>query len=232
MGEWTTIKANDGGDFGLYVEKPSNASAGVIVCIQEIFGVNHAMRDIAKYWADQGYLAVSPDLFWRQEPRVDITDQTDEEWKKAFSLYQGFNVDKGVDDLKATVAHARKMAGSNGKVGTVGFCLGGKLAYLMATRSDADANVGYYGVGIEELLGEASNIKKPLMLHIAEEDGFVPKEAQAKVKDGLAGNAHVTVYSYPGMDHAFARIGGKPYNKENADRANGRTADLFKKALA
>lgn len=233
MGEWTSIKASDGGEFGLYVETPAGGrAAGVVICIQEIFGVNHAMRDIAKHWAGQGYIAISPDLFWRQEPKVDITDGSDEEWQKAFSLYQGFDVEKGINDLKATVAHARSMPGANGKVGTVGFCLGGKLAYLMATRTDADANVGYYGVGIEELLGEAGNISKPLMLHIAEEDGFVSKEAQAKVKNGLAGNANVTIHSYPGMDHAFARIGGKPYNKENAGRANSRTGELFAKALA
>jgi carboxymethylenebutenolidase len=233
MGEWTKIKANDGGEFGVYVEKPAGGGkAGVVICIQEIFGVNHAMRDIAKHWAGQGYIAISPDLFWRQEPMVDITDGSDEEWQKAFSLYQGFDLEKGMDDLKATVAHARSMAGANGKVGTVGFCLGGKLAYLMATRTDADANVGYYGVGIEELLGEAGNISKPLMLHIAEEDGFVSKEAQAKVKDGLAGKSGATVHSYPGMDHAFARIGGKPYDEANAALANGRTGELFAKALA
>ena len=233
MGEWTKIKANDGGEFGLYVEKPAGGgAAGVVICIQEIFGVNHAMRDIAKHWADQGYIAISPDLFWRQEPMVDITDGSDEEWKKAFSLFQGFDLEKGMDDLRATVAHARSMAGSNGKVGTVGFCLGGKLAYLMAARTDADANVGYYGVGIEDLLGEAGSISRPLMLHIAEEDGFVSKEAQAKVKDGLAGNAAVTVHSYPGMDHAFARIGGKPYDAANAALANGRTGEVFAKALA
>ena len=168
MGEWTTINSSDGGEFGLYVEKPSGGGAtGVVVCIQEIFGVNHAMRDIAKLWADQGYIAISPDLFWRQEPRVDITDGSEEEWQKAFSLYQGFDVEKGIDDLKSTIAHARAMDGSNGKVGTVGFCLGGKLAYLTATRTDADANVGYYGVGIEELLDEAGNISAPLVLHIA-----------------------------------------------------------------
>ncbi len=233
MGEWINIAANDGGEFGLFVEKPANGGAtGVVVCIQEIFGVNHAMRDIAKHWADQGYIAISPDLFWRQEPLVDITDGSEEEWQKAFQLYQGFDLEKGIDDLKATIAYARGMDGANGKVGSVGFCLGGKLAYLLATRADADANVGYYGVGIEDLLGEAGNISKPLVLHIAEEDGFVPKEAQAKVNEGLAGNGHATVYNYPGMDHAFARIGGKPYDEANAALANGRTAEVFKAALA
>jgi len=233
MGEWIEISSCDGGQFGVYVEKPAVVgNAGVVLCIQEIFGVNHAMRDIAKEWAEKGYFAISPDLFWRQERMVDITDGSDEEWKKAFELFRGFDVNKGIEDLKSTLTFGRGLVGSNGKVGTVGFCLGGKLAYLMATRTDADANVGYYGVGIEDLLGEAGSIVKPLILHIAEEDGFVSKEAQARVKDGLAGNVNVDIFSYPGMDHAFARIGGKPYDKENADLANGRTAELFATALA
>jgi len=231
MAEWVDIPANDGGSFKAYVEMPANGAGPVILCIQEIFGVNHAMRDIAKHWADQGYIAIAPDLFWRQEPGVDITDQSEEEWKKAFSLFQGFDVEKGIDDLKATIAYARKMEGSTGKVGTVGFCLGGKLAYLLACRSDADCNVSYYGVGIDELLGESGNIKNPLVMHIAEEDGFVPKEAQEKIKAGLADVDAVTVYSYPGMDHAFARIGGVPYDEANANLANGRSLSAFQAAL-
>ena len=232
MAEWIDIQANDGGSFKAYVEKPASGAGPVVVCIQEIFGVNHAMRDIAKHWAEQGYIAVAPDLFWRQEPGVDITDKTDEEWQKAFSLFQGFDVDKGIDDLKATITAARSMDGANGKVGTVGFCLGGKLAYLLACRSDADCNVSYYGVGIEDLLDEASAIQNPLVMHIAEEDGFVPKEAQAKIKDGLAANGKVEIHSYPGMDHAFCRIGGVPYDEENANLANGRSLDAFKSALS
>ena len=141
MHNWVSIKAADGGNFDAYLVLPANPNGGTVVCIQEIFGVNHAMRDIAQYWADQGYVAIAPDLFWRQEPHVDITDGSDEEWQKAFSLYQGFDIEKGIADLQATVAYARGLAGSNGKVGTVGFCLGGKLAYLMACRSDTNCNV-------------------------------------------------------------------------------------------
>jgi len=232
MADWIDISANDGGSFKAYVETPAGGRGPVVVCIQEIFGVNHAMRDITKHWADQGYIAVAPDLFWRQEPGVDITDKSEEEWKKAFSLFQGFDVEKGVDDLKATIAHARKMPGANGKVGTVGFCLGGKMAYLLACRSDADCNVSYYGVGIDELLGEASKIANPLVMHIAEEDGFVSKDAQAKIKNGLKDADKVTIYSYPGMDHAFCRIGGVPYDETNANLANGRSLAAFKAALS
>jgi carboxymethylenebutenolidase len=232
MADWIDIQANDGGSFKAYVERPASGSGPVVLCIQEIFGVNHAMRDIAKHWASEGYIAVAPDLFWRQEPGVDITDGSEAEWKKAFELFQGFDVDKGIDDLKATIAHARAMDGANGKVGTVGFCLGGKLAYLLACRSDAECNVSYYGVGIEGLLDEADAIKTPLVMHIAEEDGFVPKEAQAQIKDGLANHGNVSIHSYPGMDHAFARIGGVPYDEDNANLANGRSAAAFKQTLS
>src|SRR5690242_348079 len=134
------IKAKDGGTFSAY---QAGSGRPGIVLIQEIFGVNKVMRDLADGFAAQGYTVMCPDLFWRQEPGIQITDKTQEEWNKAFSLYQGFNVEKGVDDLKATLAALRKHQACTGKVGSVGYCLGGKLAYLMGTRTDADANVGY-----------------------------------------------------------------------------------------
>ena len=232
-----TIRAADGGSFGAYLATPpSTAGSGTgrgagVVLIQEIFGINKVMRDLADGFARQGYVVLCPDLFWRQEPGIQITDQTEAEWQKAFSLYKGFDEAKGADDLKSTLAHLRKLPACTGKVGSVGYCLGGKLAYLMATRSDADCSVGYYGVGIEGALDEATSIKKPLMLHIAEKDQFCPPEAQAKIKDALKGNTHVTMHSYPGCDHAFARVGGQHYDKGAADLANQRTAEFFKKNL-
>ena len=227
-----TIHAADGGSFSAYLAAPKNGKGAGLLLIQEIFGVNRVMRDLADGFAAQGYAVMCPDLFWRQEPGIDITDQSEAEWKKAFALYQGFNADKGVDDLKATLAALRKHAACTGKVGSVGYCLGGKLAYLMATRSDADANVGYYGVGIQDSLGEAKSIKQPLMLHIAGKDQFVPPEAQTKIKQGLQANPLVTLYSYPEQDHAFARVGGQHYDRAAADLANRRTADFFKQHLA
>lgn len=226
-----TIRAADGGSFSAYLATPKSGKGPGIVLIQEIFGVNKVMRDLADGFAAQGYTVMCPDLFWRQQPGIQITDKTEAEWKQAFSLFQGFNVDKGVDDLKATLAALRQHPACGGKVGSVGYCLGGKLAYLMATRSDSDANVGYYGVGIPDQLNEAKNIKKPLMLHIAEKDQYCPPEAQKAIKEGLKGNAQVTIYSYPGADHAFARVGGQHYDKAAADLANQRTAEFFKKNL-
>jgi carboxymethylenebutenolidase len=226
-----TIRAADGGSFSAYLAAPKSGKGPGLVVIQEIFGVNKVMRDITDAFAAQGYVAMCPDLFWRQEPGIQITDKTEAEWKRAFALMQGFDQAKGVEDLKATLAALRKHPASSGKVGSVGYCLGGRLAYMMAARSDADCNVGYYAVGIQELLGEAKNIKKPLLLHIAEKDQFVPPEAQATIKQGLKDNKLVTIYSYPGADHAFARVGGQHYDKKAADQANQRTAEFLKKSL-
>ena len=217
-GKTITIKAFDGGTFSAYLALPKRKtkSAGILV-IQEIFGVNKVMRDIADSYAAQGYVALCPDLFWRQQPGIQLTDQSEAEWKRAFQLFQGFNVDQGMADLISSA---------------VGFCLGGKLAYLMATRSDCDASVGYYGVGIEGALDEAKKIDKPLLLHIAALDKFCPPEAQKAVIAGLKGKRGVTTSLYPGVDHAFARLGGEHYNAKAAKLANDRTATFFKKHLA
>ena len=226
-----TIRAADGGSFSGYLAAPKGGKGPGIVVIQEIFGVNAVMRGITDGLAAQGYTALCPDLFWRQEPGIQITDKTEAEWARAFQLYQGFDEAKGVADLKATLAHLRALPACTGKVGTVGYCLGGKLAYLMATRSDADCNVGYYGVGIEKALDEAGKIGRPLMLHIAEQDKFCPPEAQAQVKKAVGKNPKVTIHSYPGVDHAFARAGGDHYDTAAAETANKRTSAFFKQHL-
>lgn len=226
----TTIRTGEG-TFTAYLATPSGGKGPGILLIQEIFGVNQVMRDLADGFARQGYAALCPDLFWRQERGVQLTDKSEAEWKRAFALMQGFNQDKGIDDLKAALAELRGLSACTGKVGTVGYCLGGKLAYSMATRSDAECNVGYYGVGIEGALGEAKSITRPLMLHIAEKDQFCPPEAQQKIKQGLAGNPHVTIHSYSGMNHAFARVGGEHFDKAAADLANQRSGAFFKQHL-
>ena len=232
MAKTVTITAHDGGSFSAYVAGDQNIGKGGpgILVIQEIFGVNQVVREICDDLAKQGYVALCPDLFWRQEPGVDITDKSKAEWDKAFALFGGFDVDKGVEDLKSALASLRKLTG--GKVGTVGYCLGGKLAFLMAARSDVDAAVAFYGVGLADLTDEVKTIKKPLLMHCATEDKFVPKEAQAKVKAAVAGHPHVTLHEYQGNDHAFARVGGEHYDKAAADLANGRTATFFKTHLS
>jgi len=226
----TTISTPDGSFFA-YLAEPKARPAGSVVVIQEIFGVNAAMRATCDWLAAMGFIAICPDLFWRIEPRIDITDKSQAEWDKAFALFNAFDQEKGISDLKATLAAARKLPGGNGRAGTIGFCLGGRLAFMMAARSDADVNVSYYGVGMEGLLGEVAAIRAPLLMHIAENDKFVPKDAQATILAGVAGNPAIAARVYPGVDHAFARVDGIHYDARAATIANGRTAELLAKVL-
>ncbi len=231
MGDRMTIKTDDG-SFEAYVARPSASPAPAVVVLQEIFGVNAVMREITDGLAGQGFLAICPDLFWRIEPGIDITDKSEAEWKRAFELFGAFDVDKGVEDIAATITTIRSDPGCNGKVGAVGFCLGGLLAYLTATRTDAEASVSYYGVGIEGRLPEAEKLASPLMLHIAEEDQFVPKTVQELIIQGLHNHPQIEIHAYPGRDHAFARPGGEHYNEADAKLAGGRSLAFFRKHLA
>jgi carboxymethylenebutenolidase len=199
----------DGGAMGGYLASPSAGRGPGIVVIQEIFGVNGFVRAVADGFAAHGYFALAPDLFWRIEPNVQLTDQTEAEWKRAFELMGKFDIERGVKDIQAAIVRLREEPGCSGKVGAVGYCLGGLLAYLTAARTDVDASVGYYGVNIDRMLGEAANIKKPLMLHIAQKDEYVPPAAQTQIVEGLKAHPHVSLHLYPEMDHAFARVGGK-----------------------
>lgn len=226
-----TVSTTDG-RFGAYVAAPAGPGPfPVMLVIQEIYGVNAVMRGVADRFAALGYLAVCPDLFWRIEPGIDLTDKTDAGNTRAFELFGIFDVDKGIDDIAATIAAVRADPRCNGKVGAVGYCLGGLLAYLTATRTDVDASVGYYGVSIDGRLAEVEKLAAPLMLHIAEEDEFVDKAAQARMIAGLGDHPKVTLHTYPGRSHAFARVGGAHYEAADATLANARTDAFFEKAL-
>jgi carboxymethylenebutenolidase len=231
-----TIQAGDGaGSFSAYTLEPkatpAGKSAGAVVLIQEIFGINQSVRDTAAWVADMGFIPVCPDLFWRIEPNIDITDKTDAEWKKAFDLFNKFDQVKGIEDLRATLAATRKLPGCNGRVGTMGYCLGGRLAFMMAAQSDADVNISYYGVGLDNLLGDIGKISKPLVLHVADQDEFFPPEGRAKLIDGVKGHRHIASYVYPDANHAFARVGGNHWNGRAATIANGRSAEALVAAL-
>lgn len=231
MSETIKITSEDGGSFTGYLASPSAGKGPGVIVIQEIFGVNANVRAVADRLANNGFFALAPDLFWRQEPGINLEAKTQADWDKAFQLYQGFDVDKGIEDLTSAMDLLRRRDGVNGKVGCQGYCLGGLLAYLMATRSSTDAAVGYYGVGIDGKLDEARNIRKPLLLHIASADAFVDAKAQQVIHDALDQHPLVTLYDYPGMDHAFTRPGGEHYDKANADLANQRSLDFLSQHL-
>ena len=232
QGETLTISTPDGA-FQALVRRPVDEEQGegprpAVIVIQEIFGVNHTVREVCDGLAANGFYAVAPDLFWRFEPDIVLDDRKPDELKRAFELFPRFDVEKGVEDIAATLAEVRRQVGVSGKVGAVGFCLGGLLAFLTSTRTDADAVVGYYGVNIDKYVGEKEKIAHPLMLHIAGEDQFVPPDAQARIRAELGDDRHVEIHTYEGADHAFARRGGDHYKPDAARDADQRTHDFLR----
>lgn len=225
------VSSKDGQHFNAYIALPKQTPAPTIIVIQEIFGVNDGMRGKCAWLAQNGFVAICPDLFWRIEPGIELSDQKEEELQRAFELFGIFDVNQGVEDLLQTLDVAKNHELCTGKVGAMGYCLGGKLAYLMAARSSSDASVGYYGVGIDQLLPEANNIESPLMLHIAEEDEYVDDTAQKAIHQELAPKDNITLHSYPGMGHAFTRLGGDHYDADKATLADQRTIDFFQDSL-
>ncbi|SFC02111.1 dienelactone hydrolase family protein [Massilia yuzhufengensis] len=231
MTEQLTVATPDGG-FACHVARPTTPGPHpVVIVLQEIFGVNDGIRSIAADWAAKGYIAVCPDLFWRIEPGVYLSEAKEGDWTKAFALYQAYDRDKGVEDIALTINAARGLQDANGKVGVTGYCLGGLMTYLSAARTDADAFAAYYGGGTDGYLEEAENIGAPLLYHLAEEDEFISKDAQAKIRAALEGKDKVELYSYPGCNHAFARPGGNHYDDAAAKLAAGRTEAFFARTL-
>lgn len=220
------------GGFDAYVAEPDGPARAAIVVVQEIFGINEGIRRKCDHWAGKGYLALAPDLFWRLEPGVQLDPDVPEEFSRALGLMGRFDQDQGVSDIEATIRAARARLGDGGKVGVVGYCLGGRLAYMAAARTDSDASVGYYAVGLPDILHEKNAIARPLMLHIAGADHFVDESAQRAMHEALDDHPKVSLHDYPGEDHGFATEMGKRRSDEAARLADGRTEKFFARHLA
>lgn len=231
MPTMTQILTFDGHDtLPAYVARPEGSARAAVIVIPEIFGVNEGIRRKCHVWADKGYLAIAPDIFWRFAPGVELDPDVPEQLQEAFGYFQQYDADDGVKDIEAAIRWARGQGVA--KVGCVGYCLGGRLAYMVATRTDADASVGYYGVMIDQMLGESHAIARPLMLHIAGADHFVSPEAQAAIHAGLGDHPRVTLHDYPGLDHGFATEMGDRRDEAGAQLADSRTEAFLAEHLA
>ncbi len=232
MSDYVTIASHYGEhSFKAYVARPSGEPKAAIVVIQEIFGVNPGIRQKCDLLAEQGYLAVAPDLFWMLGEDIELDPDVDAGLQQAFDYFGRFNPDEGIKDIESTIKWARQETGGK-KVGAVGYCLGGKLAYMTAAHTDADASVGYYAVGVPDMLGEAHAIANPLMLHIPTADGFVDAEAQKAMHAGLDDHPKVTLHDYEGLDHGFATQFGNRRDEAGAQLADSRTDAFFAEHLA
>jgi carboxymethylenebutenolidase len=218
------------GRFNAYIAEPQGAPKAAIVVIQEIFGVNEGIRRKCDHWASLGYLALAPDLFWRLQPGVELDPDVPEQFQQALGLMGRFDQDTGIRDIEAVIRAARARGAA--KVGCVGYCLGGRLAFMTSARTDVDASVGYYGVGIDNLLREKHAIARPLMLHIPTADGFVGPEVQKAMHEGLDDHPKVVLHDYEGLDHGFAAEMGQRRVETAARLADSRTEAFFAEHLA
>jgi carboxymethylenebutenolidase len=219
------------GVFAAYIAQPETLPAPGVVVLHEVFGVNADIRKHCDELAKQGFIAVAPDLFWRQEPGVDLSVTSEPDWQHGLRLYQAYDRDDGAGDVKDTADAVAKLAECTGKVAVLGYCLGGLMTFLTAVRYGVDAAVVYHGGDTEKYLGEVDGLHAPLLMHLAEEDEFISKPAQAEIKTALARRPTATVYSYPGQRHAFTRHNGAHYNAAAAALANGRTSEFLNQQL-
>jgi carboxymethylenebutenolidase len=235
MGEMMTIKALDEDAlFNAYVAKPAGPAKAAIIVIPEIFGLNPGIRQKCDTWANMGYLSVAIDIFWRFAPGVELDPDVKAELQEAFGYFGQYDANDGVKDIEAAIHAIRRGevgAAAIEKVGCVGYCLGGRLAYIAAARTDITASVGYYGVMIDKMLDEAKAISNPLMLHIPTADHFVGLDEQAAIHAGLDAHPKVVLHDYDGLDHGFATEMGKRRNEAGAQLADSRTAAFFAEHL-
>jgi carboxymethylenebutenolidase len=231
MKDHITVQGQDG-KFAAYIARPETVPAPAVVVLQELFGVNADIRKHCDELAEQGYLAVAPDLYWRQEPGVDLNVTSQADWDHGLRLYSAYDRDAGVRDIKDTIDAAHSLPECSGKVALLGYCLGALMVFMTAVRHDGiDAAVWYHGADTDKYLGEIDGLHAPILMHVAEEDEFISKAAQAEIKAALAKKPNATVYSYPGQSHAFSRHNGAHYNPAAAHLANGRTSEFLQQKL-
>jgi carboxymethylenebutenolidase len=219
------------GTFRAYISRPAKLPAPAVVVLQELFGVNADIRATCNELSAEGFIAIAPDLFWRQEPGVDLDVRSEAAWQRGLQLYAAYNRDAGARDIMETVRTAVELPESTGKVALHGYCLGALMAFITAARYEVDAAVAYHGGDTEKYLGEVGGLEAPLLMHLGEEDELISKAAQTEIKAALAGKPNATVYSYPGQCHAFSRHNGAHYNAAAATLANGRTREFLRRQL-
>ena len=225
-----TLKSDDGFEFRAFVSKPASERAPGIVLLQEEFGTNNQIHNMCDLLAEEGYLIVAPDVFARLDRDVNL-GYSQEDVEKGVPLSERFDTEQGLRDIGVAIAALRAMPSCDGKVGTIGFSLGGTLAVLAAARYDVQCAISYYGVGIERHLDEGNLITSPLVMHFAEEDKFSSPESISAIRRAFAGHKNVKVYTYPGVDHAFASPESASHNKPAASMAYSRSFAVLQRAV-
>lgn len=230
MGEEVRLTASDGDTFAAYLALPAQRPAPGLVLLPEVFNTNPHIRSVADGYAAEGFVVLAPDVYWRQEPGC-YAAYTDEGRTKVQALRARLDTDQFTKDLGDVIASLRARKDCTGKVGVMGFCLGGKFTYLATTRLPIEAAVSYYGVEIDRYLDEADRLGCPILMHFAETDPHVPEATVAAIKARIGGWSNVEIHRYPGTEHGFNREGYPPYNEGQAKAARQRTLAHFRRLL-
>jgi carboxymethylenebutenolidase len=223
-GTMISIPTHDGQQFEGYLALPPSGTGPAVVLIQEIWGVNDHIRAVADAYALDGYVVLAPDMFWRQEPGVNLA-YDEAGTQRAYQLMQNLDGPNAVKDLQAAAQTLRKRPETQGNVGVVGYCMGGRLAFELAATGAVDTAVCYYGGRIQERLEMAPSIQVPVLFHYAALDAHIPATAVDSVKQAFAGRSNAQFHVYGGVDHGFNCWGRAMYNQRAAALAKGRTLE-------
>jgi carboxymethylenebutenolidase len=228
MSEWVKLKAADGHELEAYVARPVGVAVGALVVVQEIFGVNRSIRDVADSYAKDGFLAVAPAMFDRYERGLELGYEGEDK-KKAFDLYPKLNPDTALLDIAAAFEYGR---GAGKGTGVLGFCWGGLMSWLSATRDETvkmrpSCCIGYYPGGVGKVAGEKQAC--PVMLHFGAADDHIGKDQVEAVRTA---HPEVEIHVYDGVGHAFANASRSSYNAEAAKLARERSLAFLKKYIA
>lgn len=217
--KWIDIEAADG-TFGAYLAIPHTGKGPGIVLLQEIFGVNEHIRTVAEQYANDGYVVLVPDLFWRIEKRIEL-GYDDAGWKRAAELMKATDVAKAQADIALTVAALKAQPALDGKLAVIGYCFGGMLAYNTAANGLVDAAIAYYGGGIQNQLQRADDINVPLLMHFGAADSHIPLDAVQKIAERFEDNDDVEVHVYAGAEHGFNCSHRASYHQRASVEAHG-----------
>ena len=219
--QWINLPTAGGG-IDAYLALPPGGRGPGLLLLQEIFGVNEHIRAVAEQYALAGFVVLAPDVFWRQAPRVELGYEG-EDRQRGVALAGALQPAELQADLQVAVAALRarpEVAGS--KIGAIGYCLGGRLAYNVAALTDVDAAVAYYGGGIAGQLALAPKVSCPIQFHFAASDAHIPPEAVAAVRAAFAGK-QAEVHEYPGSLHGFNCWARASYHAPSSALALGRS---------
>jgi carboxymethylenebutenolidase len=230
-GQMIDIKTDKGSGFTGYLALPENKKGPGLLLVQEIFGVNKHIRETADLFAEARFVVLAPDVFWRVKPHVEL-GYTPDDLKEAMQLAQKNDKEQMIKDMASAISTLKQRPEYAGKVGVVGYCLGGTVAYRLATHDLVDCAVGYYGGGIEQALDEAGSLHCPLMLHFGAKDSHIPLTSVDKIRQSLQDKGHVEIYVYNDADHGFNCDQRASYDRKSAMLAYGRTMVLLQKTLS